>query len=79
MRYIFLAYIIPAMIMIGYEIRAKAWAKKHHKLTRTQLWPMMFRCLMPVWNLWAAMWMLLFDFNDLIEKYMRRLREISER
>ena len=75
-KYLFLTYIIPAIIMIGYEIRARVWARKHHKQIRAQLWPMIFRCLMPVWNLWAAMWMMLFDFNDLMEKIMNKMKKV---
>lgn len=68
MKYFIVLYVVPAVIMLYYEIRELMWAKKHHMPVSANILAMAFRILVPVFNLFLALFIVCYDIKLFLEK-----------
>ena len=63
-----LLYVVPALIMLYYEIREMMWLKKRHMSVKSNLKSLAYRVLIPIYNLLLALFFVAYDIKLFIEK-----------
>lgn len=58
-----LLYVVPALIVLYYEIRDLMWLRKRHMSVKSKLKPMACRVLIPIYNFIMALVFIAYDIE----------------